>query len=624
MQGEMAVLMYPSCIEYMAAFFGCLYADVVAIPAFPLRKNKNGIRVKAILEDSNAKLVLTSHKADKRLEHMFSVFNIFQAERICTEDIPTEDTLDTPTITGSLDSIAYLQYTSGSTGSPKGAVITHRNLLNNLQGNTECFKIDPDQSAMLSWMPIHHDLGLVYGMLQPVYDGFPSYFMPPVQFVQKPLRWLRSISRYGITLSGGPNFAYDLCVEKIRDSDMEMLDLSKWQVTITGAEPIRINTINSFNERFQEVGWHKETFVAAYGLAEATLRVTSSTLEHELPVLYLDAEAVERHEVKISDASPNKAVIGCGLANVGNEVVVVDPHSLNECTRERIGEIWIKGPTVAEGYFNKPALNTDTFEAHTSSGKGPYLRTGDLGFIHGDDLYVTGRIKEMIIVRGANHYPQDLEYTVRQCSDHFKPNTTAVFSISADSGERIVIVQEIDAQALQHEVEEQRADALFENIREEIYDKHELSVADIVLTTKGAVLKTSSGKVQRVAMASAYQNHELKILLRSELVQNRMEDELPSESDTQLSEKPDFEEVCEWLSLHLSKATRVDVDQMDFDEPFSSYGLDSSMATSLSGVISEALAMDMDPIVFWEYTTIDALSEHLMALIERPLNINTG
>jgi len=400
------------------------------------------------------------------------------------------------------DTLAFLQYTSGSTADPKGVMVTHDNLLHNLAmiyhgcGHTS-------ESQMVTWLPPYHDMGLIVGVLQPLYGGFPGTLMPPVSFLQRPLGWLRTISRLGADSAGAPNFAYELCSRKITPEELATLDLSSWATAFTGAEPVRHQTLKRFAATFAPCGFRWEAFYPAYGLAEATVFVSGGSRTAPPVVLSVKGARYERGQVVVASAEDvgTKTLVGCGRALADQKIIVVDPESLIRCPPDQVGEIWISSRSVAKGYWQRPGDTEHAFHAHlTDTLEGPFLRTGDLGFLHHEELFVSGRLKDLIIIRGRNVYPQDIEQTVEQSHMALRPGGCAAFSVEAEEGEKLVIVQELE----RRHVRSADLDEVVASIRRVVAEHHELQVRAVVLIRTGSILRTSSGKVRRRATRAAY------------------------------------------------------------------------------------------------------------------------
>ena len=404
------------------------------------------------------------------------------------------------------DSLAVLQYTSGSTGTPKGVMLTHRALVENSKLIAHSFQI---KCGGLSWLPTYHDMGLVGGVVMPMYIGHWNVMMSPLTFLARPTRWLRALSKYRASVSGGPNFAYELCAERIPDKDLEGLDLSGWDVAYNGAEPIRTSTLDRFAERFEPYGFKRSAFLPCYGMAETTLIVTGRTETKEPVIRWFVTDELNRRRVVdgVPHAANSRALVGCGEVLPGEEIIFVEPDSCTALSPDEIGEIWVRSPSVGTGYWKKLEATETTFRATLAGATGPeYLRTGDLGFIRDGELFVTGRVKDLIIVRGVNRYPQDIEETVEQSSDRLNPGGAAAFSVNVDDQERLIVVCE---------VERKRGgswDDVLQIVRRRVTAIHELPPEAVVLVRFGSVPTTSSGKVQRHACRDAFLDGSLKVI----------------------------------------------------------------------------------------------------------------
>ncbi|WP_277752976.1 fatty acyl-AMP ligase [Microcystis aeruginosa] len=404
--GERALLLYPSGEEFIIAFFTCLYAGVIAVPVYPPRRNQKLSRLQAITKDAQSKLALTTTSFLRTIEEKFSSDpELVTVPCLATNNIPDKQVENWQKLNLSLEDIAFLQYTSGSTGMPKGVMVSHKNLLHN-EKLIACAFEHTSETIGVGWLPLFHYMGLIGHVLQPIYVGFPSVIMPPEAFIQKPLRWLQAISRYKATSSGGPNFAYELCASKIKPQERENLDLSCWDVAFNGAEPVRAATLEKFTNTFADYGFKREAFYPCYGMAETTLFV-SGGIKSQSPVIEaVDKLALlENSAVPINCQHPNaQLLVGCGHAWLSEKIVIVNPESLTECRDGEIGEIWVSSDSVAQGYWNRPEQTEETFKAYVADTQvGPFLRTGDLGFLLAGELFITGRLKDLIIVQGRNH-----------------------------------------------------------------------------------------------------------------------------------------------------------------------------------------------------------------------------
>jgi len=496
LEGERALLLYPAGLEFIAAFFGCLYAGVVAVPAYPPRRNRSLSRIQAIADDAQARIALTTYAVWERVQPVLDQTpDLQKIEWLSTDRMPEglENSWRLPDVHG--DTLAFLQYTSGSTGTPKGVMLTHANLMHNSAQIAYAFEHTRSGSGVF-WLPSYHDMGLIGGILQPLFIGRPSVLMSPMAFLQRPFRWLKAISRYRATISGGPNFAYDLCVRKITPEQRAQLDLSSWNLAFNGAEPVRAETLDAFTKMFEPCGFRRTAFYPCYGMAEATLIVTGG-FKAALPVVRtFDAEALENNTVvdALADEEGAREMVGSGGKLLDQRIVIAHPENMTSVPPDQIGEIWVSGPSVAQGYWNRAEETERTFRAYLKdTGEGPFLRTGDLGFIQDGELFVTGRLKDLIIIRGLNHYPQDIEATAERAHARVRPSNGAAFACEIDGVERLVLVQEIErgqADALQEVVDA---------IRKAVAGEHELNLDAVVLMKAGAIPKTSSGKIQRHA-----------------------------------------------------------------------------------------------------------------------------
>lgn len=507
--GERALLLYPPGLDFVAGFFGCLYAGVVAVTAYPPRMNRSLGRIQAIVADAGAQCALTTAGVYERVSPWFDDnHELSQIDWIASEEIGlgAEKGWERPDING--ETLAFLQYTSGSTGTPKGVMLTHGNLLHNSALISYGFEHTRSASGVF-WLPSYHDMGLVGGIIQPLYCGGSNVMMSPMSFLQKPIRWLQAISKYRATTSGGPNFAYDLCLRKVTPAERETLDLSSWSVAFNGAEPVRDETLERFAQYFAPCGFRREAFYPCYGLAEATLIVAGGRKQAAAKINAFDGRRLEQGTAApaTGNAASTRRLVGCGSNLPDQRLVIVDPDSLTRCPEGTVGEVWVSGPSVAQGYWKRHEETEHTFFARIrNTGEGPFLRTGDLGFLDGGELYVTGRIKDLIIVRGVNHYPQDVELTVEHCDGALRPNSGAAFALESHGRSHLVVVQEIERG---RQEESQR---LIEAIRVAVAREHELQLDAVVLVRPGSIPKTSSGKIQRHACRNAFLKDHLKVV----------------------------------------------------------------------------------------------------------------
>ncbi|MBO3462770.1 AMP-binding protein [Aetokthonos hydrillicola Thurmond2011] len=623
MEGKRALLLYSPGLEFVSAFFGCLYAGVVAVPAYPPRRDHSLDRLLSIITNCQTKFVLTTTSNFAELERRFSANQELKALFwLDTDTIPSEfeQEWQKPAITN--DTLAFLQYTSGSTSMPKGVMVTHGNLLHNSEQIYRCFEHTPDSQGVV-WLPPYHDMGLIGGILQPVYVGFPVTLMSPLAFLQKPIRWLEVISQLKATTSGGPNFAYELCINKITPEQCVNLDLSSWEVAFNGAEPIRAETLERFAEAFAPYGFRRKAFYPCYGMAEATL-IVSGGLKTALPIIsQIDRKAIAQNQVVCSESENSKTFVSLGKAWLDQKIIIVDPETLTQCSSGRVGEIWVSGSSIALGYWNQPEASQQTFQAYLADTQaGPFLRTGDLGFFQDGELFITGRLKDLIIIRGHNYYPQDIELTVEQSHPALRIGGGAAFAVEIDGVERLVIAQEVE----RHYLRQLDVNDVVGAIRQAISEKHELQVHAVVLLKTATILKTSSGKIQRHLCRTAFLEDSLEVV-------GEWQEPLSIEIDSQeLQASAKFleqqfsvaepastmaEQIQSWLVFRLSKELKISSQEIDIQEAFAYYGLDSSAAIAITGELIDWLGCEVEPTLFWEYPNIEELACYLAELLSK-------
>ncbi|WP_460157480.1 non-ribosomal peptide synthetase [Pseudomonas sp. S2_H10] len=488
--GDRAVLLFPSGPDYVAAFVGCLYAGVIAVPAYPPEsaRRHHQERLLSIIGDAQPRLLLTSaglRDALQQIEGAPPLLCVDTLDEALAERWVAADLQD--------DHIAFLQYTSGSTALPKGVQVSHGNLVANELLIRHGFGIDlnPDD-VIVSWLPLYHDMGLIGGLLQPIFSGVPCVLMSPAYFLGRPLRWLEAISEYGGTISGGPDFAYRLCSERVSESALARLDLSGWRVAYSGSEPIRLDTLERFAGKFATCGFSADSFMASYGLAEATLFVAGTPRGEGIGNLRVDDQALAQNRVEAGEGSP---IMSCGSSQPAHAVLIIDPVSLSEQADNVVGEVWASGPSIALGYWRNPEASAKTFVQHAGQ---TWLRTGDLGFMRDGELFITGRLKDMLIVRGHNLYPQDIEQTVEREVEVVRKGRVAAFAVTVDGQEGIGIAAEI-SRSVQKILP---PESLIKAIRQAVAEAYQEAPSVVVLLNPGALPKTSSGKLQRSACRS--------------------------------------------------------------------------------------------------------------------------
>ncbi|MEW6028989.1 MAG: amino acid adenylation domain-containing protein [Chloroflexota bacterium] len=622
-RGERVLLLYPAGLDYIAAFFGCLYAGAAAVPAYPPRLNRPVPRIQAIVADSQAKFALTTSAILHNIEQRFEQSPDLKAlSWLDTEHVPSGSEAEWRDPNINADTLAFLQYTSGSTSQPKGVMLTHGNLMHNLKAIRHGFQLDETDSGAF-WLPSYHDMGLIGGILEPMYIGGTSTLISPVSFLQKPFRWLDAISKYKATTSGAPNFAYDLCVDKITPEQVESLDLHAWKLAFCGAEPIRPETLERFARTFGLVGFRASSFYPCFGMAESTLIVSGGDGPAAPRTLTIDRKALERDEVVT--ASPDDAnsltMVNCGKSIIDQKIVMVNPITLTRCTENEVGEIWVTGPSVAKGYWGLEEETRSTFGAYTADNEGPFMRTGDLGFLQNDELFVTGRLKDLIIIHGSNHYPQDIELTVEASHSALQASAGAAFSVAENGKEQLVIVQEVTRQGRQADVNE-----VASAIRQAVAEKHDLQAFAIALVKPMSIPKTSSGKIQRRATKSAFLNGKLELVGEwrrgSPLPEGEglgvRENYAPAISQPAHS----FQAVQSFLLTRIAAVLEMDASAIDPRQPFTYYGLGSVQAVSLTGDLEVFLNRKLSPTLAWDYPTIESLANFL-ASDSQPARIST-
>lgn len=506
--GDRILLLYPPGLDFIIAFFACLYVGVIAIPLYPPRPNRSINRIKAIIANAEVKLGLSTSEAFSLIERRFldnpelSVLSWLISDNLPETSQSFQLGCDTDQNT-----LALLQYTSGSTGQPKGVMVSHGNILHNCRYIQQSFKLT-SEDVSASWLPHFHDMGLIDGILEPIYSGILGILMPPIAFLGRSINWLKAISDYGVTHSGGPNFAYDLCVNKISLEQRKTLDLSSWKTAYNGAEPIRAQTLEQFTKAFEISGFRAKYFYPCYGLAESTLMVTGGYRDKAPNQCQLDTEALGKNQVKEATETTikSKQFVSCGYLWLNTQIVIVSPQSLTPCLANQVGEIWVSSDSIAHGYWNLPEVTQYSFNACLSdTKKGPFLRTGDLGFIKDGELFITGRLKDILIIKGENYYPQDIEETVSQSNVALRENCGAAFCVSIDGIEKLIIVQEVE-RSYRKKLD---FDQVAGDICQAVMREHDLLIYDLVLVKPASIPKTSSGKIQRKACQQKYLENTL-------------------------------------------------------------------------------------------------------------------
>ncbi len=611
--GERVLMFYPSGLPFVTALMGCLYAGIIAVPAYPPNDNRFLARIQAMTQSANARAILTTAEVHDRMAQRFTGTSVVRQLTTLTSDTVPGEMADrfVPTPI-SPESVAFLQYTSGSTAQPKGVMVTHGNILANQIMIQRAFE-NHDQMVVGGWLPLFHDMGLTAILFQPLYLGVPSIFMSPVDFIRKPIRWLQAISRYKITTTGGPNFAYELCLTHTSEAERQGLDLSHWEVAFNGAEPVRQHTLQRFMQTFAPYGLRRSAIFPCYGMAETTLLVSGQ--RDALTYLYVDAARLQQNEVRVLDegAPGSKPLVACGRTDwLDQEVLVVNPETHEVCPEDVVGEIWIAGAHVAKGYWNNPEATKETFAAYTTNPRrGPFLRSGDLGFVYDGQLYIAGRRKDLIIIRGRNYYPQDIEQAAEQVQPALFPSSVAVFSIEAADEEKIVIVAEVDRAY----VPGLNADLLARPIVRAVSQKFELAVHEIVFLQPTTLPKTSSGKLKRGLTRQRYLENKLEALDAWRTLQQPAA--APAMAQTidagyaQGLQRQLEDEIQQWLAQRLEQTPH----SIDKTTPLAGFGLDSITVIELSVKLEKMIGQSIPETVIYDYPNIAELAAYLVRLV---------
>jgi acyl-CoA synthetase (AMP-forming)/AMP-acid ligase II len=506
--GDRVVLLFPSGPEFVVAFLGCLLARRIAVPA-ALQRNARALeRTVAIVRDAGAHLIVTTESMVPNLQA------VVQDVRLTDGATPAviaangagseaaEDRIDcTP------DDIAFLQYTSGSTAHPKGVMVAHENISNNLQHIFREFGSNRP-NVLVNWLPEYHDMGLIGGILAPLYGGWPTVLMSPGEFVQRPVRWLELITKYGATISGGPNFAYDACVARVPDRHLESLDLTSWRVAFNGAEQIRAETVDRFAAKFARCGFDANAVFPCYGLAESTILVTCKGVAHRYDRVTLDREALK--EGRVVESQSGRAVSACGGPTPDHDVAVVNPDTKQRCSETEVGEVWVSGPSVCRGYWGRDEDTLAAFSAELEGDRDKkFLRTGDLGLFRGGQLYITGRLKNIVIIRGLNYSCEDIEDLAQSSHRAVATATGAAFGMEGPNGEQLIVAQEIN----RGYVDTLDRDEVVAAIQESIVLHYGVRASDVVLVQPGRLPRTTSGKIQRQKTRDLYGAGKLSVVV---------------------------------------------------------------------------------------------------------------
>ncbi len=639
--GERAMLLYPPGLDYIAAYLGCLYAGVIAVPAYPPTASIHMQRLDLIAEDSQSKFALSISPIVNLLLPKIKPDSILHTLNwVSTDDLRVQQEFCLEHDLINRDTTAFLQYTSGSTSVPKGVIVSHGNLLENL------FLIDKyyghhKNSQGVIWLPPYHDMGLIGGILQPIYAGFPCTLMSPVDFIQKPYRWLRAVSDYGGTTSGGINFAFDLCLRKITDEQVKSLNLESWDLAFIGADFINPDTLLQFADKFSSRGFNYEAFYPCYGLAESTLFVSGGNKYHDPIFGCFDQTRLKQRRIQTlsNEDLKSQKLVSCGQPLQDVQIQIVDPESKTICPPDQTGEIWVSSDSVAKGYWNwSREKSGQIFQAFTSCGQGPFLRTGDLGFFYQKELYLTGRIKNLIIINGKNYYSQDIERSAEQSHEALRAGFGAAFSVSDKGEKQLVIVMEVNRQYLRKLNGTEVAIEMFKSVLKE----HFIKLTEVVLIKTGSIPKTSSGKIQNFKCREQYLSKELNVVYAHkfdhtlepptddsvltagnetdqaipEAFKKKSNQNLGLNENVSKKEQQLIDELLDQLQhdclLTVAGILKLKPSDISLDSDLVETGLGSVDVVDLSNQISSTFQIEVAPNFFYKFPSIRLFSEHLI------------
>jgi acyl-CoA synthetase (AMP-forming)/AMP-acid ligase II/3-oxoacyl-(acyl-carrier-protein) synthase/acyl carrier protein len=595
--GDRVLLLLPTGLDFVVAFLGCLYAGVIAVPAYPPRRGRS--RSSARFDRRLDAMVCNCTPALALINAEVGAESIAASLRVTA--ITLDDTMDSPDPTAlpelRSDTLAFLQYTSGSTGDPKGVCISHGNILSNVEQIAACVGVD-DAPVCVSWLPLFHDMGLVGALLAPLSWGGTSVLMEPGAFMQKPVRWLQAISRYRGAASAAPSSAYEACVEKINEKERIELDLSCWRIAMNGSEPIRPRTMRRFQLAFEANGFRAEAMRPVYGMAESTLLIAGQAAGTLPRVQLFDAAAMSHGFAQQANTSDTRELVACGHAWGPHRIRIAHAKSGAPCADGEIGEILVSGPSVSQGYWNRPDESQQSFHARLAGDDASWLRTGDLGLLDAGDLFISGRLKDLIIVQGRNLYPQDLEATVEESDPALMPNACAAFAIEREGQEHVVVACEVRRTA----VRGLQPDAVAAHVRRALSEEHDAALHEIVFLLPASIPRTSSGKVQRGAARRKYLQGELDTI--GQWSRRDSVSAPPARSGVE-------SELELWLKERVAALSGLQAKQLDSDATFSSYGLNSSDAVALSGELEDRLGRRLSPTLLYDFPSIRQMALQL-------------
>ncbi|KPA14701.1 peptide synthetase [Candidatus Magnetomorum sp. HK-1] len=613
--GSRALLLYEHAQDFIPAFLGCLYAGILAVPAYPpdpMRLNRSLPRLISIFKDAKPELVLTTAVNLALVDGLTSMYPEFKNTRWLSTNQTNKDLAQDwvyPDITE--NSLAYLQYTSGSTQNPRGVMITHQNLLDNQWVGKQLNQFSSD-SIFAGWLPLYHDLGLMAYVIGTIYNDCLSVLMSPLHFLQQPFRWLKAISHYRATHNAGPPFGYELCVKHTLPEMRDQLDLSCWKIAGIGAETVSMKTIDQFSSYFKTCGFDQNVFRPTYGMAETVLYI-SGGMTYSKP-LTISRKSLEKGLIVSSEnnSPETQMLVHSGHAGEGFDIAIVHPETLERCDNNSVGEIWVKGNGVASGYYKNVSATRETFKAYIKDTReGPFLRTGDLGFMKDHLLYVTGRLKDLIIVNGRNFYPQDIETTAQSCHPAIRKGCCVAFSITIERTERVCLVLEIK----KNKMTQLNPDQVIKEILRSVTQWHDIEIYAVILVHPDTIPKTSSGKPQRSLCKKEFTEIKLAIIHEWHHHISPPSTIHPTSKAISLKEKQKkfvYEEIKQWMKHRIHEIISIDIKEISDDDLFEDLGLDSSRSVSLSFQLKEWLGYEIHPFILYQYKTIDSLATYLV------------
>lgn len=600
-KGDTCLILCPPGVDFAIALLACFFSGTIAVPVQPPRKKRKNERLHSVAADANPAFILLSKDIDDIIEEDHEGFkDLHDLPRIIiNRDIQAGGNVILPEL--DLNDIALLQYTSGTTGKPNGTMISHGGILHNSEVIRQSFNHDEDL-VVVTWLPPYHDMGLIGTLLQPLFTGGRNVIIDPYDFLREPFIWLEAITKYRGTTAGCPNFALDLLVERVNADRRRSIDLGSLKVFFCGSEPVRTASVKRFSRHFRDCGFREEMFLPCYGLAENTLMVCGIGQNDHPVYIRADREKLEKEKIlEVTDEVDGMSFVSCGHTWLDDEVLIVDPGRHTRLEEGKVGEIWVRSKAHALGYWKQGRKSREVFQARLSdTDNGPFLRTGDLGFVHEGHIYVAGRIKDMIIIRGTNYFSTDIEDTVEHAHPALQPHTCAAFPVTSGNNEKLVVVQEVRRTALPTLDPEE----VVGSIRMALASEHEIQVHAINLLSPGRICKTPSGKIQRGKCREMWEEGSMNSVYtwKEEHDPFGLHEILTDPGD------PTPENIRQWLINWLSDKVKISAEDIDPEEPILSYGLDSLGAVELEREAREIFGIEIHPADFMENNTINTLA----------------